>query len=141
MHYVVCGAGIQTTYTPTQYSNYVAIYCAFFYIADSKRSHSFTRQALPQILEDEVGERKEEKSVQTRELEEDGTQTITVQLEECDENIDHLAREESGLSASDCSDRLSSGSVSPHSIDREQTMDIAKLETTSLDSGCNMSHS
>ena len=96
---------------------------------------------MPQILEDEIGEKKEEESVQTREEEAVGTQSITVELTECDESIDHSAQEESGLSSSDCSDDLSSGSVSPNSIDREQTMDITKLDTTSLDSGCNMSQS
>lgn len=110
--------------------------------ADSRRAHSFTKQVLPQILEDEVGERNEEENLQTRERE-DSSRSATTHLKECecDEGVDHSGQEESGLSSSDCSDELCSGSVSPNSIDREQTMDGLQSDTTSLDSGCNMSQS
>ena len=106
---------------------------------DSRRAHSFTKQVLPQILEDEVGERNEE-NLQTRERE-DSSRSATTHLKECDDDVDHSGQEESGLSSSDCSDELCSGSVSPNSIDREQTMDGLQSDTTSLDSGCNMSQS
>ena len=102
---------------------------------DSTRSKQFVSHALPQILEDEVGERTEEHEVPTRNEE----STEQSHVSHVDQTATSSNPEEGEVYTSECLDELSSGAVTPTSIDEEETDINVRSDTASLDSGCNMS--
>lgn len=104
---------------------------------DSRRSQEFIRHTLPQILEDEVGEQSEEQETPASNNEEGVEQSHDVEQTGTSSNPSRT--EEGEVNTSECLDELSSGTVTPTSIDEEETEINVRSDTASLDSGCNMS--
>ena len=86
-------------------------------------------------MEDEVREQSEEQETPTRN-EESIEQSYDSHM---DHTGNHLRTEEGEVNTSECLDELSSGAVTPTSIDEEETEVNVRSDTASLDSGCNMS--
>lgn len=89
-------------------------------------------------MEDEVGERTEEREIPTRN-EESTEQSRVSHMDQTDTSNNPSRTEEGEVNTSECLDEVSSGAVSPMSIGEEETEINERSDTASLDSGCNMS--
>ena len=138
--YIYLSSSSLSSFTPPIKNDQIHTYTPPHHITsiDSTRSRQFISHALPQILEDDIGERSEEQEIPTRN-EESTEQSHVSHMDQVGTSSNPSRTEEGEVNTSECLDELSSGAVTPTSIDKEETEINVRSDTASLDSGCNMS--